>query len=358
MAKSLRHVLVAIRELQRAPRNELRKAAALARAAGASLELFHSIGAPDPGAGWPETTTAATVDRQRAQIAARARQRLERFAGEEALRGLKVTCTASWDYPPHEAIVRRALATRADLVVALTRHHMPGARLLLRNTDWELIRHCPVPLLLVKTGRPYRKPTIIAAVDPFHAGARDLDARLLTNGATFARLLRGSLHVFHAYMPLVNVATMSFGAAPLVTLPPELEQAHEQQIESAIVKLAGTARVTRNRCHIRMGDVAGELRAAVRAAGADLVVMGAVSRSALARLFIGNTAERVLDGLDCDVLVVKPRGFKSRVERRAAPAPTHAPRRTRRNAAASGRSARASAARPMFTAMRVMLPPA
>jgi universal stress protein E len=41
--------------------------------------------------------------------------------------------------------------------------------------------------------------------------------------------------------------------------------------------------------------------------------MGAVSRSALQRVFIGNTAERVLDALACDVLVVKPRGTKTRV---------------------------------------------
>lgn len=43
--------------------------------------------------------------------------------------------------------------------------------------------------------------------------------------------------------------------------------------------------------------------------------MGAVSRSALTRLFIGHTAERVIDTLACDVLIVKPAGFKSRVKR-------------------------------------------
>jgi len=43
------------------------------------------------------------------------------------------------------------------------------------------------------------------------------------------------------------------------------------------------------------------------------VVMGAVSRSAVARLFIGHTAERVIDELECDVLVVKPRRFRTRV---------------------------------------------
>ena len=44
-----------------------------------------------------------------------------------------------------------------------------------------------------------------------------------------------------------------------------------------------------------------------------MVVMGAVSRSGIKRLLIGNTAERVLNSLHCDVLVVKPAHFEKRV---------------------------------------------
>jgi universal stress protein E len=33
--------------------------------------------------------------------------------------------------------------------------------------------------------------------------------------------------------------------------------------------------------------------------------MGAMSRSGLKRIFIGNTAEKVLDSLQCDVLIVR-----------------------------------------------------
>ena len=43
---------------------------------------------------------------------------------------------------------------------------------------------------------------------------------------------------------------------------------------------------------------------------ADLMVMGAVSRSRLREIFIGSTAERVLDHLPCDVLVVKAEDFR------------------------------------------------
>jgi hypothetical protein len=41
--------------------------------------------------------------------------------------------------------------------------------------------------------------------------------------------------------------------------------------------------------------------------------MGAISRSGLKRAMIGNTAERVLNQLPCDVLVVKPARFKTKV---------------------------------------------
>ena len=45
-----------------------------------------------------------------------------------------------------------------------------------------------------------------------------------------------------------------------------------------------------------------------------MVVIGAISRTALDRLLLGSTAEQVLDALPCDVLLVKPRS--ARVHRR------------------------------------------
>jgi hypothetical protein len=43
MAKQLRRILVAIGSLRHSPTNELHKAAALAKASGASVELFHVV---------------------------------------------------------------------------------------------------------------------------------------------------------------------------------------------------------------------------------------------------------------------------------------------------------------------------
>ncbi|HNA21902.1 MAG TPA: universal stress protein, partial [Agitococcus sp.] len=45
----------------------------------------------------------------------------------------------------------------------------------------------------------------------------------------------------------------------------------------------------------------------------DLVVMGSVARTGIAGLIIGNTAETILEQLQCSVLVLKPQGFISPV---------------------------------------------
>jgi universal stress protein E len=47
---------------------------------------------------------------------------------------------------------------------------------------------------------------------------------------------------------------------------------------------------------------------------ADVGVMGAVARNRWKRLFIGATAERTLEHVPCDVLIVKPDWFQTPVE--------------------------------------------
>jgi nucleotide-binding universal stress UspA family protein len=45
----------------------------------------------------------------------------------------------------------------------------------------------------------------------------------------------------------------------------------------------------------------------------DLVVMGTLGRLSQQGMFIGDTAERILNRLECSVLAVKPAGFVSPV---------------------------------------------
>ena len=302
----LRRLLLATRDPARAPRAALTKAAALARATGATLELFCALSEPGP-VGSPQR--AATLER--------ARERLARLAHSPLLRGCRTVSCVEWDRPPHEAIVRRVQKVRADLVIATTHAHPAGSRLWLRHTDWELIRHCPCPVLLVKSVRPYSRPAVLVALDPFHVHAKptQLDQQLLAAARSFAATLRGSVHAFHAYMPLIPSVQGPMGE-PVMWESPEVEEVHGEQVAREFAREAERAGIPPARRHLLLGDVPSALAATVRRTRAGLVVMGAVSRSALRRLLIGNTAERVLDELTCDVLIVKPRGFKTTVPRR------------------------------------------
>jgi universal stress protein E len=308
MNDKLRRILLAVGDPQRPPRAALRKAAALARASGARIELFHALSeVPVTGR---RGSLAATPDEGLDQ----AEHRLNRIARSAPLRGCRVGCLVRWDSPGYEAIVRRARTSRADLVVAATQSHTLAERWYLRHTDWELIRHCPCPLLLVKSPGSYRKTTVLVAVDPFHTHAKPvrLDPLLLAAGERFAKLLGGAAHAFHAYMPLMANIAGSLGE-PLVWESPEIERVHGEQVRGEFNRLAAKAGIPSSRRHIVLGDVPTELALAVRRLRARIVVMGAVSRSGLRRLLIGGTAERVLDRLRCDALIVKPRGFKTTV---------------------------------------------
>lgn len=290
MNLKIRRILVAIGDPSKVPVSQLQKAAQIARAAGAQLELCHAIH-PD-----------------RAHAVAAVRGRMERLAARRIFAGLDVRSCLAIDFPPHEAIVRRAGVMRADLIVAATVSHSVGERLLLRNTDWELIRHAPCPLLLVKARGSYRQPAVLASIDPFHARAKpqQLDTKLLAAAQDMATLLRGRAHAFHAYLPLVAALPGAMGQPVALAMPPDAEDVHGENVRKTFDRLASAAGIPAARRHLRMGDVPTQLGAVVRNTRASIVVMGAISRSALKRLFVGSTAEHILDRLPCDALIIKP----------------------------------------------------
>jgi universal stress protein E len=319
----VRRILVAIREERRPPRGALRKAAELASSSGARVELFHAINEPEAlhtlrrglVHGLP---TKKIID----TVVQRAQGRLARLAALPEFAGLKVTGRASWDYPPHEAVIREALATGADLIVASVQPKIAAGRLLLANTDWELIRHSPCPVLMIKSPRAWRKRSVLAAIDPFHAHDKPaaLDRRILEAGRYVAGELGSKLHVFHAYMPLTIVGPAPGGHALAISLPPETEELHGESIRKQVDRVVAKFSIAPARRHVEMGTVQGELVRVARETDASIVVTGAVSRSAWRRFVIGSTAERVLDQLASDLLIIKPRDFRTKVPRRTTPA--------------------------------------
>jgi universal stress protein E len=278
----------------------LARAAWLATQAGARLELFACDYDPDLDPGHV-TTVWKTDAGPRERLLLQRRSQLEELAAPLRKQGLKVTVDVVWDHPFERAIVKKAAAHDYWLVAKDTHHHNLIQRTLLTNVDWHLVRECPVPLLLVKDRALAAEPHVLAAVDPVneHDKPAALDDRIFTFAADLARVLRGHLHVMHAY-------STPMGAE----LPPDVVKIIAQEHRAAMAKFLDTHPVLGGRSHLYEGLSHDSLQKAATEHGADFLVMGAVARRGLKRLFIGSTAERVLDRLPCDLVIIKPLEFE------------------------------------------------
>ncbi|HEV2229320.1 MAG TPA: universal stress protein [Steroidobacteraceae bacterium] len=308
---SMRRIIAAVKDPAARRLPGVAKAARLAAALGAELVLYHAITEPLYVGGldgdlMPLYDKPPNLERRlrEAQL-----ERLERIARRLRGAGLKVAVSVAWDYPAYEAVVREAARLGAGLIVA-ERH--PGRHLaagLLHLNDWELLRRSPIPVLLVKQARPYRRPVVLAAVDPEHTYAKPLrlNRQILRLGAAVAHALHGALHAGYAYMPLPLTAFSAGALSDAEVLALEARAARAARAE--LQRTVSGSGIPRTRQHILGRHPVDAIVELATRTHSSIVVMGAISRSGLKRLLIGNTAERVLDRLGCDLLIVKPAGL-------------------------------------------------
>jgi universal stress protein E len=310
--KTLRHILVAIKEPRGRSQPALRKAVQLAEGCGARVTLFHALSTPLYLDAYNQAgDSLQQVEKQWRQ---RVLKQLEKLAAPLRDAGIKVTVASNWDFPVYEAVIRHARRAGAELIVAerhATRHLLPS---LLRFNDWELLRRSPVPVLLIKRGGTWRRPAVLAAIDPLHTFAKParLDAAIMAAGNVLAGALGGKLHIAHACQDSsMAAATRLAPAEPDMTLA--MEKQIRRETRAAFNQEIDKAGLTNVRRHFVDGHPVDVILKLARQQRAGIVVMGAISRSGLKRLVLGNVAEQVLDALPCDALVVKPADFKTRV---------------------------------------------
>jgi universal stress protein E len=294
-----RTILVVVDPLTEGEQPALGRAAWLAEKTGAALELFTCDYDADVDSGRIATVRIPEAG-VREQILSGQRRRLETFATPLRGRGLGVTVEVAWDYPLDEAVVRHVAAKQPWLVAKDTHHHNILQRTLLSNVDWNLIRDCPAPLLLVKPREIAAHPTVLAAIDPVHEHDKpaQLDDAIYKAGAELCAEIGGTLHLVHAI------------AMPLgVELPPNVQALIAAEHRRALESFLTTHPVPGDRVHSLEGLAHQCLQHAAAEQHADFLVMGAVARRGVKKVLIGSTAARVLDRLPCDLLIIKPATF-------------------------------------------------
>jgi len=293
----------------------MHRAAWLAKQSGATLELL--VCYYNEYLSGERLFDSPSLEKARAEVIDRERDRLESLAQPIRDDGVVVNTTSVWDHPLYEGVVRYAIENKADLVIKDTHHHTAMTRAVLSNTDWNLIRTCPIPLWLVKPRDVSATPAFIAAIDPMneHDKPAALDDEILQISKFYAGQVDGEVHAFHSYDPRIAVATATANAYIPVSLPlDEIEQQMHEDHQKRFKEITSFHEIGDTHAHLKSGLTHEELPALANQLNADVVVMGAVARNRWKRLFIGATAERTLEHLPCDLLIVKPDWFRTPVE--------------------------------------------
>lgn len=292
-------ILVVVDPTTRDKQPVIERVAWLAERASAALELFICDFDPDIDAG--QVSTVWIEQPAREHLIEIHRQTLETLAEPLRKRGLTVATDVAWDHPVGEAIVRKVVASKPWLVAKDTHHHSALNRALFTNTDWHLIRGCPAPLLLVKPHDIGAKPKVFAAVDPLHERDKpaELDDKIFGFAAELAQAAGGDLHVVHTFSVPVGVE-----------FPGDVISAIETQHKQSMAAFLAKHKVPDENVHMQEGRPEFLVPRITEQEDADFVVTGAVSRRGLDRLFLGSTAERMLDRVPCDLIIVKPEGFQ------------------------------------------------
>lgn len=280
-------------------KSTLKKACVLAEAYSAQLKLIFC--GVDPIITENLERSDSEIQALKSEYVNKNQQWLQVLAADYKAQYKAISTESIWHEPFYEAAIREATKLQASLLIKPVRKIAKFSEAIFANADWQLMRHCPIPLLLVKA-RPWTHPIkLVAAIDPAHDHDKpaNLDHKILKNTFDLAKHLQAEPHVIHA----INKKRLTF------LNEKEIIERRNRVIEKMLVHYP----VPKSNVHLVKGNAEKALPRFAQESGVDIVVMGAVSRTSLNSIFVGHTAEQILEALSCDILVIKTSSFKSSI---------------------------------------------
>lgn len=221
-------------------------------------------------------------------------------------------------------VIRAILRNHYDLLIKPVEN--PGfIERLFGSDDMQLLRNCPCPLWLTRAEEKPKYENILAAVDfDLHIPDtvdQDLNWKILDLSSSLAISDFSAMHLIHVWDAPGELSIRLWSEDPeqaSIAYLRGVRSGHEAAL--ADLRTQFKARLGEKsydylapKFHLHQGTPATVIPEFARQIKADLVVMGTVARTGIAGLLIGNTAEAVLEQLQCSVLAVKPSGFVSPV---------------------------------------------
>jgi universal stress protein E len=217
-----------------------------------------------------------------------------------------------WHNRPYESIIYEVIDKGYDLIVKGTQQHDSLKSVIFTPTDWHIMRKAPVPVLLVKEHDWPCGGQILAAIN---VGVDDdnhisLNEEITKQALHFAKLLSSNVHLVNSFPGTPANIVIEIPEFDPTTYDESAKLHHEQCMQVHSEK----HHINKQHCHVAIGLPEDVITQYAEQLDAELVVLGTIGRQGISAALLGNTAEHVIDKLNCDVLTIKPYGFVSPVK--------------------------------------------
>lgn len=216
-------------------------------------------------------------------------------------------------------IIRSVLRNQHDLVIK-TAEPVSWIKRLFGSTDMHLLRKCPCPLWLLKPDIAPHYNKVVANVDIQQSDSvaePSLNQQIIEMASAFAIHNNAEFYILNAWQPEPAGMVLMWCDNP-EQAEAEFNQSVYQSQQTAMTKFKNQTIAwlgqqafdfTKPQFELLRGEPTKILTERISKIAPGLVIMGTVARTGIAGLLIGNTAEAMLEQLDCSVLAIKPRGF-------------------------------------------------
>lgn len=216
---------------------------------------------------------------------------LETLMATCKLSDVPYTSEVVWNSNWVECLVHSIDKSRCDLVIKSSYHHGKARRFFSKTADYYLMHHCARPILFTHQTQEWKSDRIMACLD-LESGDPDhtrLNNVILRSARAFSEIVGMDMHIGCAWVKAINPAHLA------------LETDRRAVDAEQLGKLYNLAT---ERVLLRQGNAVETLQAICEETNPAIVVIGSLARSGIRGKLIGNTAEKLLDVVVADLLIV------------------------------------------------------
>lgn len=283
----------------------LDRAVALAKQYDSKIKLVDNA----RGFSWPARFALQNTDHLFELLIKEKQEKLEAVANPIREQGIPVTTKVVTGRFSIE-IVKEVLRDGHDLAMRTSKGLRSRRSGTWGNTSRSLLRQCPCALWLVKPEHRGIERQVLASIDatPHDEDHRILNEKILTHAASVSTHDQCRFSVVHVWNIFAEEVLRNHMNEEEYAEMTESTRADLQKHIDEILAPYGFS-ANDERVHLLHGDATKLIPRMTMDQETDLIVMGTVARTGISGMLMGNTAEIILNRVDCSVLALKPDGF-------------------------------------------------